>query len=263
LSQSDPQFHYDLVTLGQFESGWGWEGQLRSYIRKKYRADLDGLAGLEPTVVANCLGAELVPERPYDTIQWGLVLKPFRPLELFLFYNVDPEFGTDLRVFFARKSLAVPTEDAYVFAWDYVALLARYGKGALPLTMLPACSLRHWLPLTALDAQAGTMQRFTLQGRQDVLTRIDPEVAATAMLRLDRGRCEAIAGGWRIVWQVLPDLALRAECRPPQLEIAYEADGAAKYGTDFLISFAWLYLNALLRQARQVNPTLPQLSSYF
>jgi hypothetical protein len=264
LSQPDNKFPYDLITLGQFESGWGWEGQLRSYIRKKYRADLDGLAGLTPAAVAACLGAEIVPVRPYDTIRWGLVLKPFRPLELFFFYNVDPEFGNDLRVFFARKSLTVPTEDAYVFAWDFVALLARYGKGALPLALASAPGHRRWVTLTELDAHSGSaMERFTLQGRQDVLTRITPELVATAILRLDRGRCDATAGGWRVFWRVLPDLELRAECRPPQVEIAYEAAGAAKYGPDFLISFAWLYLNALLREARQVNPALPQLSSYF
>ncbi len=143
-------FPYDLVTLGQFENGWGWEGQLRSYIRKKYRADLDGLSGLDPWRLAACLGAELVPERPYDTIQWGMRLKPFRPLELFFFYNVDPEFGNDLRVFYARKSLAVPTEDAYVFAWDYLALLARYGKGAYPLTLLAPS--HRWLSLAEIDS---------------------------------------------------------------------------------------------------------------
>jgi len=264
LIPGDTQFPYDLVTLGQFESGWGWEGQLRSYIRKKYRSDLDGLAELEPTAVAARLGAVLVPERPYDTIRWGLVLKPFRPLELFFFYNVDPEFGNDLRVFFARKSLAVPTEDAYVFAWDYIALLARYGKGAFPLTMPPTPKDHRWVTLAELDAQSGSaMQRFTLQARQDVLIRISPELAAIVILRLDRGRCDTTADGWRISWQVLPDLELRAVCRPSEVEIAYEADGAAKYGPDFLISFAWLYLNALLREARKVNPHLPQLSSYF
>ena len=96
-----------------------------------------------------------------------------------------------------------------------------------------------------------------------LLTRISPEVAAIAILRLDRGRCDATAGGWHRLLAGTADLELRAECRPPQVEIAYDADGAAKYGPDFLISFAWLHLNALLREARQVNPALPQLSSYF
>jgi hypothetical protein len=255
-------FPYDLVTLGQFENGWGWEGQLRSYIRKKYRADLDRLERLDPVLLARCLGADLVPERPYDSILMGLRLRPFRPLELFFFYNVDPEFGNDLRVFYARKSLAVPTEDAYVFAWDYLALLARYGKGAYPLALLAPSP--HWSTLAEIDAdQGGAMQRFTLQGRQEVLTLISPEVAATAVLRLDRGTCATTAVGWTITWQVLPDLALRAHRQPDRFEVAYEAGGVAKYAPDFLISFAWLYLNALLREARQVDPTLPQLSSYF
>ena len=255
-------FPYDLVTLGQFENGWGWEGQLRSYIRKKYRADLDGLSRLDPLRLAACLGAELVPERPYDTIQWGILLKPFRPLELFFFYNVDPEFGNDLRVFYARKSLAVPTEDAYVFAWDYLALLARYGKGAYPLTLLAPS--QRWLSLAEIDAGlGGTMQRFTLQGREEVLRLVSPEVAATATLRLDRGACDTTAAGWIITWKVLPDLELRARCQENTFEVAYEAGGVAKYAPDFLISFAWLYLNALLREARQVNPALPKLSSYF
>ncbi len=255
-------FLYDLVTLGQFENGWGWEGQLRAYIRKKYRADLDRLPGLEPHRLAACLGAELVPEQPYDTIQWGLRLKPFRPLELYFFYNLDPEFGSDLRVFYARKSLAVPTEDAYVFAWDYIALLARYGKGAYPLTSLAPS--QQWLSLAEVESRhGGAMQRFTLQGREEVLRLISPEVASTAMLRLDSGSCETSAVGWTIIWKVLPDLELRAACHKNAFEVAYEAYGVAKYAPDFLISFAWLYLNALLREARQVNPALPKLSSYF
>jgi hypothetical protein len=262
LSARPTAFPYDLVTLGQFENGWGWEGQLRTYIRKKYRADLDQLSSLEPHRLALCLGAEMVPEQPYDTIQWGLRLKPFRPLELFFFYNLDPEFGSDLRVFYARKSLAVPTEDAYVFAWDYLSLLARYGKGAYPLTLLTPS--HRWWSLAEIEAHhGGAMQRFTLQGREEVLRLISPEVAATAILRLDRGTCETTATAWTIIWQVLPDLKLRAVNEKNAFEVAYEADGVAKYAPDFLISFAWLYLNALLREARQVNPALPKLSSYF
>ncbi len=83
--------------------------------------------------MARLLGGELLPGRPYASIRWVLRLKPFRPLELYLLFDLDPEFGADLRVFYARKSLTVPTEDAYVFAWDFVALLARYGGGKYPL----------------------------------------------------------------------------------------------------------------------------------
>ncbi len=121
------------MTLGQFETGWGWEAQIRQYVRKKYRQDLAGLAGLAPAALARLLGGEVLPGRPYASVQWVLLLAPFRPLELYLLFDLDPEFGADLRVFYARKSLAVPTEDAYVFAWDFVAILARYGRGQYAL----------------------------------------------------------------------------------------------------------------------------------
>ena len=121
------------MSLGHFEAGGGWEAQIRQYVRKKYREDLAGLAGLDPNALAGLFRGELLPGRPYATIRWVLRVAPFRPLELFLLFDLDPEFGTDLRVFYARKSLVVPTEDAYVFAWDYVALLARYGRGKFSL----------------------------------------------------------------------------------------------------------------------------------
>jgi len=45
--------------------------------------------------------------------------------------------------------------------------------------------------------------------------------------------------------------------------LAFDSIGARKYGPEFMLSFAWLYLNALLRECRQVDPSLPQLSRYF
>ena len=144
------------MTLGHFEAGGGWEAQIRQYVRKKYRQDLAGLADIDPKALAGLFRGELVAGRPYATIQWVLRVAPFRPLELFLLFDQDPEFGTDLRVFYARKSLAVPTEDAYVFAWDYVALLARYGRGQFPLTNTGPGP--EWLPLADF-APDGTRPR--------------------------------------------------------------------------------------------------------
>lgn len=255
-------FPYDLITLGHFEAGWGWEGQLRSYIKKKYAADLAGLEKLSPEPLARVLGAELVPEKPHQAVLWGLRLRPFRPLELFFFFSVDPEFGTDLRVFYSRKSLLVPTEDAYVFAWDFIALLARYGRGDLPL--IPGVPGEQWLPLAALaPAAAEAWERFLLQERVAVVARITAAVARTVTWRLDQGQFQELDSGWSICWSVLPDLLFQVSRQESQVSLGFEAHGAAKYPAELLGSFAWLYLNALLREARQVDPTLPRLSAYF
>ena len=115
-----------------------------------------------------------------------LRLAPFRPLELFLLFDQDPEFGTDLRVFYARKSLAVPTEDAYVFAWDYVALLARYGRGQFSLTNTGPGP--EWLPFGDFAPDgAAPVQDVALGAREEILAAVTPEVVEVAVRRMDCG----------------------------------------------------------------------------
>jgi hypothetical protein len=250
------------VTLGQFEAGGGWEAQVRQYVRKKYRQDLAGLVGVAPEALAPLFCGELLPGRPYATIRWVMRITPFRPLEIFLLYDDDPEFGTDLRLFFARKSLAVPTEDAYVFAWDYVALLARYGRGEFSL--VNAGPGPEWLPFTDFAPdRAGPMKDVSLGAREEILEVLPPEVVEVARRRMDCGSFAAGPEGWEVVWPMLGDLSFRFRWGPQRGEMAFDSHGARKYGPEFLLSFAWLYLNALLRECRQVDPALPRLSRYF
>jgi hypothetical protein len=230
-------------------------------VRKKYRQDLDGLAGVDPFILARLLLGEILEGRPYATIQWVLRLTPFRPLELYLLFDNDPEFGTDLRIFYARKSIAVPTEDAYVFAWDYLALLARYGRGAFPL--VEAGPGPEWLPYSDIaPGGAGPLQDVSLGAREEVLRLLSPEVVEVALLRLDCGACARTPQGWEIIWPLLGDLTFRFQ-GPSSIQMAFDSHGARKYAPEFLMSFAWLYINALLRECRQVNPSLPRLSRYF
>ncbi|MCX5892402.1 MAG: hypothetical protein NTW80_05405 [Deltaproteobacteria bacterium] len=249
------------MTLGQFESGGGWEAQVRQYVRKKYRQDLAGLANLEAAALARLLGGEVLPGRPYVSVQWVLRLKPFRPLELYLLFDQDPEFGVDLRVFYARKSLAIPTEDAYVFAWNFVALLARYGRGGFSLQ--EAGPGPEWLNFADFASAAAPMQEVSLGAREELLPLLTPEVVEVALRRLDCGASAVIDGGWQVIWPILGDLAYRFRMVGGASEMAFDNHGARKYGPEFLTSFSWLYLNALLRECRQVDPSLPQLSRYF
>ena len=250
------------MTLGQFEAGGGWEAQIRQYVRKKYQQDLAGLAGMDHLALARLLGGEVLAGRPYASIQWVLRLKPFRPLELYLLFDQDPEFGADLRVFYARKSLAVPTEDAYVFAWDYVAILARYGRGQYALEEAgPGPEWLSWSDFAS--AAAGPMQEVSLGAREELLPLLTPEVVEVALRRMDRGTFAVIESGWQVVWPLLGDLAFRFRMAGGAADLAFDSVGARKYGPEYLSSFAWLNLNALLRECRQVDPSLPQLSRYF
>jgi hypothetical protein len=84
-----------------------------------------------------------------------------------------------------------------------------------------------------------------------------------AVRRLDRGEFAAIEGGWQVAWPILGDLAFRFRVADGVGEMAFDSHGAKKYRPELLLSFSWLYLNALLRECRQVDPSLPRLSRYF
>lgn len=251
-----------MVSLQHFEAGWGWDAQLRQYVRKKYRQDLEGLLHRDPHLLAPLLRGELVEERPYATIKWVMRQQPFRPLELYWLFDHDPEHGADLRILYARKSLAVPTEDAYVFAWDFLALLARYGRGSFPLAA--AAPGPDWLPFSDFAPTAASpIKEVALGVREEILPLLTPDLVAVATARLDVGAAAAIPGGWQVSWPILGDLALRVQRTDQGTEVAFDSHGARKYAPELLMSFVWLYINALLRECRRVDPSLPRLSRYF
>jgi len=247
--------------LQHFEAGWGWDAQVRQYVRKKYRQDLEGLLSLDPGLLAQLMRGELLEGRPYPSIKWVMRQRPFRPLELYWLFDHDPEHGADLRVLFARKSLVVPTEDAYVFAWDFLAVLARYGRGSFPL--IEAAPGPEWLPFSEFAPTAASPIKETALGpREELLELLTLDLVKVAMARLDVGTCEAVPGGWQAIWPILGDLAFRLRRNDTGSEVAFDSHGAKKYGPEFLMSFVWLYVNALLRECRQVDPSLPRLSRY-
>jgi hypothetical protein len=235
---------------------------LRQYISKKYRQDLEGLVNLDPGLLAQLMRGEILAEKPYASVKWVLCQQPFRPLELYWLFDHDAEHGADLRILYARKSLAVPTEDAYVFAWDYLALIARYARGTFPLA--PAAPGPDWLPFSDFaPSTASPVQEVAMGPRQELLNLISPEVVEIALSRLDVGTCEAVPGGWKVTWPILGDLSMRLSQTGSGSEVSFDNHGALKYAPELLMSFAWLYVNALLRECRRVEPSLPQLSRYF
>jgi hypothetical protein len=248
--------------LQHFEAGWGWDAQVRQYVRKKYRQDLEGLTRLDPQLLARLLRGEILDEKPYATVHWAMRQRPFRPLELYWLFDHDDEHGADLRVLYARKSLAIPTEDAYVFAWDYLALIARYARGTFPLE--DAAPGPDWLPFSDFAPTAASPVKEVAMGpRQELLKLLSSDVVEVALARLDVGACEALTGGWQVSWPILGDLAMRLSQNGDDSEVAFDSHGARKYAPELLMSFAWLYVNALLRECRQVDPSLPRLSRYF
>lgn len=99
--------------------------------------------------------------------------------------------------------------------------------------------------------------------REELLKLLSRDLVEVALARLDVGACEAGPGGWQVTWPILGDLSMRLSQNGDCSEVAFDSHGARKYAPELLMSFAWLYINALLRECRQVEPSLPRLSRYF
>jgi len=230
-------------------------------VRKKYRQDLEGLTHLDPNLLASLMRGEILPEKPYASVKWVMRQQPFRPLEMYWLFDYDPEHGPDLRILYARKSLVVPTEDAYVFAWDFLALIARYARGSFPLAATAPGP--DWLPFSAFAPTAASpIQEVALGPREELLKLLSLDVVEVALTRLEIGAALAVPGGWQTTWPILGDLDMRLRQTEGGSEVAFDSHGAKKYAPELLMSFAWLYINALLRECRQVDPSLPRLSRY-
>jgi hypothetical protein len=107
------------------------------------------------------------------------------------------------------------------------------------------------------------MQDVSLGAREEILEKVTPEVVEVAVRRMDCGSFVQTDGAWEVTWPLLGDLSFRFRYGPEGSEMAFDSHGAWKYGPEFLMSFAWLYINGLLRECRQVDDALPKLSRYF
>ena len=107
------------------------------------------------------------------------------------------------------------------------------------------------------------MQEVSLGAREEILAKVAPEVVEVAIRRMDCGSFAQAKDFWEVIWPVLGDLSFRFRYSPHGSEMGFDSVGARKYAPEFLLSFAWLYINGLLRECRQVDDSLPKLSAYF
>ena len=118
---------------------------------------------------------------------------------------------------------------------------------------------------TAVKSPKKVYRTLLLKKRDEILasTRSEPEalsasvpspdVVEVAVRRMDCGSFAQGGAYWEVVWPLLGDLSFKFGYGPAGSEMAFDSHGARKYGPDFLLSFAWLYINGLLRECRQVD----------
>ena len=96
------------------------------------------------------------------------------------------------------------------------------------------------------------------QKKINVVQQIKPDIAKQVASNLG---CEfnELSEGWNITFTPISDFPVTYEVTASGVEMRYNED-KAKWMPGVVYAFKWLYLNAIIREARKFSADLPQIS---
>ncbi|MHA1131440.1 MAG: DUF3786 domain-containing protein [Candidatus Helarchaeota archaeon] len=269
---SEAQFNSaNYITLRQFQGGWIWLKNINN-TSSRIIPILQQLSSTQVEQIAELLKGESLPWQIFDDTQWVIRLIPLPDFIILIVFNSDEEFGSALKIFYHRSSLAIPTEDTYVFTEIFLEFLAKLAKDRL---------------LKGDTHESGE----ELISLPDLLERIDPSTKQKMwndfvgqrerpLLLIDKETAEQIsksleiaffAGDWRddqVLWglkfEILDNLHLFISLPKDKKKIQiYYSRNVLNFDSRRILFFVYLYCNAIIREARKIlGDALPKLSEY-
>lgn len=191
------------------------------------------------------IGATFDVFKLYDT-EWSVSFEPLPDLKIIFLLVADEEFGNEFYVYYNRNAAEkYPAEDALIFSLAYI-------------TLFPHKAEFLW---TNKRRRLGTqiMEKRDINQHLAILKNITPDVAKMVAKKL--GGVFKEAGGWSITFTPITTLPITYEVGN-KTRILYDVD-EAQWIPEVAYAFKWLYLNAVIREARTISgdSTLPETSS--
>ncbi len=261
----------NYITLRQFQGGWIWlknidEASTR-IIPVLHQLSLENVRR-----IAEALNAEVLPWKIFDNTQWVIRITPLPDFIILIVFNHDEEFGSDLKIFYHRSSLQVPTEDAYVFTEIFLEFLGTLAKSALIKTEFEHKSdeiIRLSDLLARIDPSTKEKMWNDLVGQREVpLLQIDKDTASMISeilkAQFSTGVWQNIKIDWGIQFKILRNLELYIVLPEEKTRInVYYSKNVLNFDFRWVLFFVYLYCNAIIREARKIlGDALPKLSDY-
>jgi hypothetical protein len=233
------------VTLKEFGAGSGWHARVLSYAKKRMHI-FKRIKVEEVKILADKLGGISENFRPYESVKWTVSFEPLPTLKILCLLVTDEEFGTDFFVYFNRKSADIyPAEDVIIFSTVFICLLAQEAEYL-------------W---TKKQKRLGSkiLEKQPLdQKKIHVVQQITPDVAEMVASNLG-GEFAEISEGWSIVFKPIPEFPVTYAVTLKGVQIKFD-NKKAQWMPGVAYAFKWLYLNAIIREARKLDSSLPQIS---
>lgn len=234
----------EYITLTEFGSGCGWHPKLLG-VAKNQMEILEKITSKDAKKIATKLGVSFEDFKLYDT-EWTISFQPFPELKILFLLVSDEEFGSEFYVYYNRNAVKSPVEDVLVFSLAYI-------------TLFPHEAEFLW---TNKHRRLGTqiIEKRDINQMLAILKNIRPEIAKQVASKLG-GKFNEIPGGWSLTFTPIATLPITYEVGN-KTRILYDMD-VAQWIPEVAYAFKWLYLNSVIRVARENNENnaLPETSS--
>jgi hypothetical protein len=233
----------DYISLKEFSSGYGWHAKVLSYSKGRMHI-FEMLTKDQAKNLAVKLGGTAEKFDLYDTT-WTLSFEPLPNLKILFLLVKDEEFGSEFYVFYNKTVVDIyPAEEVIIFSIVFISLLAQEAEAL-------------WSKKQRLGAMI--LEKHPIdQKKINVVQQIQPDIAQQVASNLG---CEfnEISGGWNITFKTTPDFPVTYEVTASGVQMKYDED-KAQWMPGVVYAFKWLYLNAIIREARKFSADLPQIS---
>ena len=261
----------NYITMKQFQGGWIWIKNLNESTNHILpiieNISLDIIQKL-----AEFLNGEVLPWQIFDDTQWVLRVNPLPDFILLYVFNFDEEFGSDLKIFFHKSSLKVPTEDAYVWAeyfLEFLGILAKHGIQTTTQTDVRDELISLPKLLDEVDPKNKEKLWNDIIGQREVpLLKIDKKTAEQISKQLKvpllSGKFQENKIQWGFKFALFKNFSIYTILSNDGTKFeAYYSKNVLNFQTRRILFFTWLYCNAIIREARTIlGDALPKLSDY-
>lgn len=259
-----------FIKLTNFSGGWIWVSHVDEKI-KNLLPCLETISKEKLQEIWNIIGAIEKPWKPYTDTEFCVLINPIPDFKFLLIFNRgDEEFPSELKTFYEKSSLAVPTEDAYVFSETYLELITQIAEAENIIIietpdLISLGDLADKYPDLDREIIIHDIigQRFEPLKYIDKLTaeKIAPSLKVNVVHEWEYDNSE-----WTIEFKLFQDLSIFYvkywENSKLNLKIYYHIS-VLKYDLQIITNFSWLFLNAIIREGRKLlGDKMPRISEY-
>jgi len=260
----------EFVKLTNFSGGWIWVPHINEKIEKLIPI-LETISREKLKEVWNFIRAIEKPWKPYTDTEFCVLIKPLPNFGfLLIFSRGDEEFPSELITYYEKVTLEVPTEDVYVFSESYLELILNIAKArniliidTLDLITLGDLAEKH------PDLDREKARHDIIGQRFEPVKVIDRKAAQTIASKLGAKFLEEWEFDdeeWALEFKLFEDLSiyyvLFKKDNELDMKIYYNVS-VLKLDSHLILAFSWLFLNAIIREARKIlGDKMPKISKY-